>query len=152
VADDIAVMYAGRIVETASAEIVFAGPEHPYTWGLLGSIPTLGGPRAERLVPIPGTPPSLISRPSGCHFHPRCPYAQPDHSRIDPRLEPVPEEPSHFVACLLESSVRRRLWAALGAGRTPEEALAEAGLPATAALDQLAELAPDTAGLPEGAA
>jgi peptide/nickel transport system ATP-binding protein len=151
IADDVAVMYAGRIVETARAEIVFAGPEHPYTWGLLGSIPTLGGPRAERLVPIPGTPPSLISRPSGCHFHPRCPYAQPDHSRIDPQLEPVPDEPTHYVACLLEAQVRRRLWAQLRAGRTPEEALAEAGLSASAVLDEEAVLAPDAAALPEGA-
>jgi peptide/nickel transport system ATP-binding protein len=146
-ADDVAVMYAGRIVETAAAEIVYAGPEHPYTWGLLGSIPKLEGPRAERLVPIPGTPPSLISRPSGCHFHPRCRYAQPDHSRIDPHLEPVPEQPSHYVACLLEAQVRRRLWGVLRSGGTPEQALAEAGLPATAALDQAAE----TAGLPGGA-
>src|SRR5881227_2250813 len=64
-ANDIAVMYAGRIIETASAQRVFSGPEHPYTWGLLGSIPTLAGPREEQLMPIPGTPPSLISRPSG---------------------------------------------------------------------------------------
>ena len=84
-ADDIAVMYAGRIVETASAERSSSPAEHPYTWGLLKSIPTLDGPREEELVPIPGTPPSLINRPRGCHFHPRCPYAQPDHARIDPR-------------------------------------------------------------------
>ncbi len=116
-ADDIAVMYAGRIVETASARLVFAGPEHPYTWGLLKSIPTLVGSHDEDLVPIPGTPPSLIRRPSGCHFHPRCPYAQPDHSRIDPRLEPVPGEPAHHVACLLASDVRRRLWAELQQGK-----------------------------------
>jgi peptide/nickel transport system ATP-binding protein len=128
-ADDIAVMYAGRIVETASAELVFARPEHPYTWGLLKSIPTLAGSREEPLVPIPGTPPSLIRRPSGCHFHPRCPYAQPDHSRIDPALEPVPDQPSHHVACLLETAVRRRLWSELRSGRMPEEALAAAGLP-----------------------
>jgi len=127
-ADDIAVMYAGRIVETASAELVFSAPEHPYTWGLLKSIPTLLGPREENLVPIPGTPPSLIHPPSGCHFHPRCPYAQPDHARIDPQLEPVPGEPTHHVACLLEPDVRRRLWVELRAGRMPEEALAEAGL------------------------
>src|SRR5207237_9896983 len=88
-ADDIAVMYAGRIVETASAEMAFSGPEHPYTWGLLRSIPALDRPRDQDLVPIPGTPPSLIRRPSGCHFHPRCLYAQPDHARIDPQLEPV---------------------------------------------------------------
>jgi peptide/nickel transport system ATP-binding protein len=127
-ADDIAVMYAGRIVETASAEILFRGPEHPYTWGLLKSIPTLLGKREEDLLPIPGSPPSLIVRPSGCHFHPRCPYAQPDHSRIDPRLTPIPGEPSHHVACLLEHEVRRRLWAQLEAGRMPDEAIAAAGL------------------------
>jgi len=128
-ADDIAVMYAGRIVETASTELVFNGPEHPYTWGLLRSIPTLGGTRDAALVPIPGTPPSLIQRPSGCHFHPRCPYAQPSHARIDPQLRPVPDEPSHHVACLLEVDVRRRLWAQLQAGRMPEEAIAAVGVP-----------------------
>jgi peptide/nickel transport system ATP-binding protein len=128
-ADDIAVMYAGRIVETASAASVFSSPEHPYTWGLLKSIPRLDGSRDEDLVPIPGAPPSLINPPSGCHFHPRCPYAQPDHARIDPALEPVADEPEHHVACLLESDVRRALWGQLGAGRTPEEALAEVGSP-----------------------
>ena len=132
-ADDIAVMYAGRIVETASAARVFAEPEHPYTWGLLKSIPRLDSPREEDLVPIPGAPPSLIRRPTGCHFHPRCPYAQPDHARIDPALEALPDEPSHIVACLLESDTRRRLWGELGAGRTPAQALAAVGLPGTAA-------------------
>ena len=126
-ADDVAVMYAGRIVETASAELLFAGPEHPYTWGLLKSIPTLSAPRDEQLVPIPGAPPSLIHRPSGCHFHPRCPYAQPDHARIDPDLRAVPDEPGHHVACLLEPMTRRRLWAELRAGRMPAEALAAVG-------------------------
>jgi peptide/nickel transport system ATP-binding protein len=124
-ADDIAVMYAGRIVETASAEAVFSSPEHPYTWGLLKSIPRLEADRSEMLVPIPGTPPSLIRPPSGCHFHPRCAYAQPDHARIDPSLEPVPGDPSHFVACLLEPEERRRLWEELKAGRMPEQALAD---------------------------
>jgi peptide/nickel transport system ATP-binding protein len=128
-ADDIAVMYAGRIVETAATERIFAGPEHPYTWGLLRSIPTLDRPREEDLVPIPGTPPSLIHRPSGCHFHPRCAYAQPDHSRIDPELSPVPGHPTHYVACLLEPEARRTLWQQLHAGRKPAEALAAAGLP-----------------------
>jgi peptide/nickel transport system ATP-binding protein len=132
-ADEIAVMYAGRIVETASATQVFTDPEHPYTWGLLKSIPKLYGPREEDLVPIPGTPPSLISPPTGCHFHPRCPYAQPDHARIDPALEPLPDDQGHSVACLLEPEVRRRLWAELSAGSTPEEALAEVGLPETLA-------------------
>jgi peptide/nickel transport system ATP-binding protein len=133
VADDIAVMYAGRIVETASAELAFGGPQHPYTWGLLRSIPALDRPRDQDLVPIPGTPPSLINPPSGCHFHPRCPYAQPDHARIDPALEPVPGAPGHFVACLLAPEDRLRVWSELQAGRTPEEALAHAGLPGAAA-------------------
>jgi peptide/nickel transport system ATP-binding protein len=128
-ADDIAVMYAGRIVETAPASQVFSAPEHPYTWGLLRSIPTLERPRSEALVPIPGTPPSLINPPSGCHFHPRCSYAQPEHSRIDPRLEQVPDAPAHFVACLLAPEIRRRLWADLDAGAVPEQAIADVGLP-----------------------
>ncbi len=128
-ADEIAVMYAGRIVETAAAETIFAGPEHPYTWGLLKSIPTLAGAREEDLVPIPGAPPSLINRPSGCHFHPRCPYAQPDHARIDPQLQAVPGDPTHHAACLLEADVRRHLWAELRAGRMPEQAIASVGLP-----------------------
>jgi len=129
-ADDIAVMYAGRIIESASAELLFAGPEHPYTWGLLNSIPSLSGTRKEQLVPIPGTPPSLINPPSGCHFHPRCPYSQPDHERIDHELQSIPGEPTHHVACLLESEVRRRLWGELHKGRTPEQAISEVGLPA----------------------
>jgi peptide/nickel transport system ATP-binding protein len=128
-ADDIAVMYAGRIVETASTATLFDGPEHPYTWGLLKSIPTLSSSREDDLVPIPGTPPSLIQRPSGCHFHPRCPYSQPSHARIDPQLEPVPGQADHHVACLLEVDVRRRLWAELRAGRMPDEALAAVGPP-----------------------
>jgi peptide/nickel transport system ATP-binding protein len=128
-ADDIAVMYAGRIIETASARAIFAKPEHPYTWGLLKSIPRLETDRDEPLVPIPGTPPSLIHPPSGCHFHPRCFYAQPDHARIDPQLEPALDDPSHYVACLLEADVRRRLWEELQAGRAPAQAMAEVGLP-----------------------
>jgi peptide/nickel transport system ATP-binding protein len=127
-ADDIAVMYAGRIVETASAKAMFAAPEHPYAWGLLKSIPRLESPRDQDLVPIPGTPPSLINRPSGCHFHPRCRFAQPDHARIDPHLEPVPGDPSHFVACLLEPSERRRLWEQLQSGELDETTLPEPGI------------------------
>ena len=89
-ADEIAVMYAGRIVEKADTDTIFAAPEHPYTWGLLSSIPRLDSPRGEELVPIPGRPPSLINLPGGCSFHPRCPYVQEDHKRIDPKLDPVP--------------------------------------------------------------
>jgi peptide/nickel transport system ATP-binding protein len=111
-ADEIAVMYAGRIVETATTEALLSSPEHPYTWGLLRSIPSIDPthPRVERLESIPGSPPSLIDPPSGCHFHPRCAYAQPEHARIDPELRPLPTDPAHKVACLLEPKVRRRLW------------------------------------------
>jgi peptide/nickel transport system ATP-binding protein len=122
IADEIVVMYAGRIVEHAPTERIFARPEHPYTWGLLKSIPRLDNPRDEELIPISGRPPSLINRPSGCHFHPRCPYVQPDHKRIDPRLTPVPDEQGHEVACLLDPTQRRRIWSDLQAGRTPASA------------------------------
>ena len=116
-AEDIAVMYAGRIVEMAPTRLLFSAPEHPYTWGLLNSIPTLDGAREADLVPIPGTPPSLINRPSGCHFHPRCAYAQPEHARIDPLLEPVPGEPGHHVACLLARGRRAPVDALMGGAR-----------------------------------
>jgi peptide/nickel transport system ATP-binding protein len=76
VADDILVMYAGRAVEYGPAEDLFRRPEHPYTWGLLTSVPRLDREREERLRPIQGTPPSLINLPPGCKFHPRCPYAE----------------------------------------------------------------------------
>jgi peptide/nickel transport system ATP-binding protein len=129
--DHIGVMYAGRIVERADTRTVFGAPEHPYTWGLLGSIPRLDGPGGDRLVPIPGRPPSLITLPSGCSFHPRCPYVRPRHREVDPGLEPVPDDPGHQVACLLASETRRGLWRALAAGRAPAEAreLAEAEEP-----------------------
>jgi peptide/nickel transport system ATP-binding protein len=124
-ADEIAVMYAGRIVERAPAERLFTAPEHPYTWGLLRSIPTLDGPREELLTPIPGSPPSPLAPPPGCRFHPRCPYSEPEHARIDPTLAPVPGQPDHEVACLLDSPTRRRLWAGLHDGHhgAPEETI-----------------------------
>src|SRR5262249_59647348 len=105
-ADEIAVMYAGRIVEHAPALELFKAPEPPYTWGLLGSIPTLGPEVEERLVPISGRPPSLITLPGGCSFHPRCPYVRDAHRRIDPQLEPVEPGSGHRVACLLEHETR----------------------------------------------
>jgi peptide/nickel transport system ATP-binding protein len=121
IADEIAVMYAGRIVERASADEIFGAPQHPYTWGLLKSIPRLDAPRDEELVPISGRPPSLIKRPSGCHFHPRCPYVREPHKKIDPRLEPLPGEPGHQVACLLAPEVRARIWQGLVAGAAPSD-------------------------------
>jgi peptide/nickel transport system ATP-binding protein len=122
-ADDVAVMYGGRIVERAPTRSLFAAPEHPYTWGLLRSIPRLDdmGGGAE-LVPIAGRPPSLINRPTGCRFHPRCPYVREAHRRTDPRLLPVPGDPTHEVACLLPAEVRRGLWGELRRGAAPDEA------------------------------
>ncbi len=119
IADEIAVMYAGRIVEHGTTAQIFGSPQHPYTWGLLKSIPRLDSPRGEELVPISGRPPSLINRPSGCHFHPRCPYVQDEHRRVDPKLAPVPGQPDHQVACLLDPAVRTQIWQGLRAGRDP---------------------------------
>jgi len=121
-ADEIAVMYAGRIVEQGTADMIFNTPEHPYTWGLLSSIPRMDAPRGDELVPIPGRPPSLIHLPGGCSFHPRCPYVRDAHRRIEPVLDPVDGAASHRVACLLDSGTRKRLWAELQSGIKPEEA------------------------------
>ena len=114
-ADEVAVMYAGRIVERAPARTAFRAPEHPYTWGLLRSMPRLDVPRGTRLVPIEGRPPSLVDRPTGCHFHPRCPYRRESHERIDPALEPVPGDGGHEVACLLSAEERRAIWREIAA-------------------------------------
>jgi len=123
VTDDIGVMYAGRIVEFADKDSIFASPEHPYTWGLLKSIPRLDLPREEELVPIAGRPPSLIIKPPGCAFHPRCPYVREAHKRIDPQLAPASNgDGRHQVACLLPGQTRRALWAALREGATPDSA------------------------------
>jgi len=134
VADDIGVMYAGRIVEYADKDSIFAMPEHPYTWGLLKSIPRLDSPRGEDLVPIPGRPPSLILKPPGCSFHPRCPYVREAHKQIDPQLAPAAEagngaSSKHEVACLLPGQTRRGLWAALRAGGTPDDAMTRVDVP-----------------------
>jgi peptide/nickel transport system ATP-binding protein len=134
VTDDIGVMYAGRIVEYADKETIFAMPEHPYTWGLLKSIPRLDSPRGEELVPIPGRPPSLILKPPGCSFHPRCPYVREAHKRIDPQLAPAAEAGNggghkHEVACLLPGQTRRALWGALQDGATPEAAMSRVDVP-----------------------
>jgi len=110
-ADDILVMYAGRGVEYASAHNIFTAPQHPYTWGLLGSMPRLDRERTERLTPIKGTPPSLINVPSGCPFHPRCAYADLNGGASEtdrPDLHEV--APRHFLACHLSGQDRQRVW------------------------------------------
>jgi peptide/nickel transport system ATP-binding protein len=95
-------MYGGRVAEMGSVDRIFDRPHHPYTWGLLGSMPSVVS-EGERLTSIPGTPPSLLNPPPGCRFHPRCPYA-PEVSKHDPppALLQVPgEQEFHVVACNL---------------------------------------------------
>jgi peptide/nickel transport system ATP-binding protein len=121
VTDEVNVMYAGEIVESAPTDRIFDAPQHPYTWGLLRSIPSLDRPRDEALVPIPGRPPSLIAPPSGCRFYPRCHY-EPDQARQQhPDLETVMAENDHQVRCFLAAETRRRIWAQLADGRLPEQ-------------------------------
>jgi len=102
-ADDILVMYAGRPVEFGSVDEVFYNPSHPYTWGLMGSLPRSANDLAEKteLRPIEGMPPSLIDLPSGCAFHPRCPYARTICAEEDPQMIEVSGEPgkSHTARC-----------------------------------------------------
>jgi peptide/nickel transport system ATP-binding protein len=113
-ADDILVMYAGRMAEYGTSEDIFDRPAHPYAWGLLSSMPRLDRTRARRLVPIPGTPPSLINVPPGCPFHPRCAYAARNDGRSE---QEVPELRSvglgHEVACHRPADEQRRIWAEL---------------------------------------
>ena len=75
IADRVIVMYAGRVVEQGTLDEIFYDPQHPYTWGLLGSITRVDSDRSRRLPAIPGLPPSLMHPPAGCHFRPRCPFA-----------------------------------------------------------------------------
>jgi oligopeptide/dipeptide ABC transporter ATP-binding protein len=101
VADRVAVMYAGKIAEYASTEEIFKRPIHPYTQGLLASIPVLGQ-EVARLQVIPGTVPNPLSFPSGCKFHPRCPLADERCGAEEPELEPwaaSQSDETHTVAC-----------------------------------------------------
>jgi peptide/nickel transport system ATP-binding protein len=106
IADEILVMYAGRVVEQGSARDVFYDPQMPYTWGLLGSIPRLDRPRVERLHTIEGTPPSLINPPEGCKFRPRCPHAF-EKCRQEPGLENRVGTPGHLDRCWLDVEFKR---------------------------------------------
>jgi len=98
-ADKVAVMYAGNIVEFSDVFSLFKKRKHPYTQGLLGAIPSIESNRGEDLITIPGTIPNLISPPDGCRFHPRCSQAMPECSEMIPDL--YEDEPGHFVRCLL---------------------------------------------------
>jgi peptide/nickel transport system ATP-binding protein len=111
-ADDLLVMYGGKPVETGSVGDVFYKPEMPYTWGLLSSMPRMDKARQERLVPISGTPPSLINLPTGCSFNPRCRFKDRvpgDRCRVE---EPALLEtaPGHAVACHIDPEQRRQIF------------------------------------------
>ena len=98
IADRVAIMYAGKIVELGPSDSVYVKPKHPYTQALLRAVPRIRG-KKEKLVFIPGAPPNLIEPPSGCRFHPRCPYAFDRCMKEEPELKQV--ESGHFVACHL---------------------------------------------------
>jgi oligopeptide/dipeptide ABC transporter ATP-binding protein len=104
-ADRVMVMYAGRTVERASTLDLFDRPQHPYTWGLMGSVPRLDGDKPKRLAAIPGQPPSLISLPPGCSFAPRCPHRFEACDLAQPALEARAGE-AHLDACLLPADAR----------------------------------------------
>jgi peptide/nickel transport system ATP-binding protein len=106
VADDVTVMYAARVQEEGGVRNLFRRPNHPYTWGLLGSLPRLHQD-VERLVQISGQPPSLLFPPQGCRFHPRCPYVMPICSQTEPTLDAVPDaDGAHRVRCHLDQETR----------------------------------------------
>ena len=111
VADRVAVMYAGRIVEEGTRDEVLFAPQHPYTMGLLGSVPPLDGPVPERLPTIPGSPPSGVERPSGCGFRPRCAFAH-DGCLERPVLRRRYGGKAHLDACVLSEKARLRARAA----------------------------------------
>ena len=109
IADNVAVMYAGRIVEQGTLDDIFYDPQHPYTWGLMGAITRIDRPRRARLPTIPGLPPSLANRPEGCHLRPRCPH-EFDACATVPALEVrVEGAGAHADRCHLEPERKRRL-------------------------------------------
>jgi peptide/nickel transport system ATP-binding protein len=126
IADRIAVMYSGRIVEQGTLDEIFYDPQHPYTWGLLGSIARVDRPRPERLPAIPGLPPSLANRPEGCHFRPRCPHEFAKCVEVPPLEARMDRQPQHRDRCWLtpdEKKERREV----RPGEIGLEAKSEAG-------------------------
>jgi oligopeptide/dipeptide ABC transporter ATP-binding protein len=108
IADRVAVMYSGRIVEEGTLDELFEDPQHPYTWGLLGSIARIDRPKPPRLPTIAGTPPSLLKPPVGCAFAPRCPHAFARCSEL-PALEARIDVAGHHDRCWLTPDEKRRL-------------------------------------------
>jgi peptide/nickel transport system ATP-binding protein len=118
-AERIVVMYAGRVVEEGPKSAIFRDTQHPYTWGLLGSIPRVDRPRVRRLAAIPGAPPSLLVPEEGCQFAPRCPHRFELCTTRPELLERV--GPGHWDACHLDPATRPALRAASLAGEQERE-------------------------------
>jgi peptide/nickel transport system ATP-binding protein/oligopeptide transport system ATP-binding protein len=117
IADRVLVMYAGRLVEQGTVDEIFYDPQHPYTWGLMGSVTRVDRDPPNRLPAIPGQPPSLLRVPEGCHFRPRCPHAF-DPCRQVPPLQPrLADAPGHLDRCWLtpaDKRVRREVGGRIG--------------------------------------
>jgi oligopeptide/dipeptide ABC transporter ATP-binding protein len=107
VADRVLVMYAGRVVEQGTLDQIFYDPQHPYTWGLLGSLTRLDAGRPRRLPQIPGAPPSLLALDRGCAFRPRCPHAYDKCVQLPPLESRVAESPGHLDRCWLAPEQKR---------------------------------------------
>ncbi len=119
IADDVVVMYAGKVAEEGTVDEIFTRPHHPYTWGLLGSLPRLDAD-VDRLVQIQGSPPSLLNPPRGCRFHPRCPYVLDVCNSVVPELLPVSNSPQHLQACHLDEETKDREVLRLATGTLAE--------------------------------
>ncbi|HEV7770123.1 MAG TPA: ABC transporter ATP-binding protein [Solirubrobacterales bacterium] len=117
VADRVAVMYAGRVVELGTLDELFYDPQHPYTWGLLGSLSRIDQPRPRRLPQISGVPPSLLAPPEGCAFRPRCPHAFGKCTELPPLEGRREEAPEHLDRCWLsptEKAAKREVEGRIG--------------------------------------
>jgi peptide/nickel transport system ATP-binding protein len=107
VADRVLVMYAGRIVEEGTLEEIFYDPQHPYTWGLMGSLTRLDRPRPRRLPQISGSPPSLLDLPEGCPFRPRCPHEFAQCTKLPELAAGIADAPGHRDRCWLDPERKR---------------------------------------------
>jgi peptide/nickel transport system ATP-binding protein/oligopeptide transport system ATP-binding protein len=107
IADRVLVMYSGRVVEQGTLDEIFYDPQHPYTWGLLGSVTRMDREPPRRLPAIPGQPPSLARTPEGCHFRPRCPFAFAQCEQVPELKARIPEAPEHDDRCWLGVEEKR---------------------------------------------
>jgi peptide/nickel transport system ATP-binding protein len=107
IADRVLVMYSGRLVEVGTLDEIFYDPQHPYTWGLMGSVTRVDRDPPKRLPAIPGQPPSLLRVPEGCHFRPRCPHAFDRCHEVPPLESRVPESLDHLDRCWLDLADKR---------------------------------------------